>query len=84
MYATADGDLMPGVFTPAQHRALAAVLEDAGCPVAGLAAVADWPDLWAEAETLAGEPIRRRLHGARERRRGSRASPRRTCQWSGS
>jgi crotonobetainyl-CoA:carnitine CoA-transferase CaiB-like acyl-CoA transferase len=53
MYATAEGTLMPGVFTPAQHRALGAVLEAAGRPVAGLCAVADWDDLWARAEELA-------------------------------
>jgi crotonobetainyl-CoA:carnitine CoA-transferase CaiB-like acyl-CoA transferase len=53
MYATTEGRLMPGVFTPAQHRALGAVLEAAGQPMEGLCAVADWDDLWARADELA-------------------------------
>ncbi|MEM8823143.1 MAG: CaiB/BaiF CoA-transferase family protein [Pseudomonadota bacterium] len=52
-YATAECMLMPGAFTPRQHRRLGEVLEDLGHPIPALADCIDWPTTWAAAEPVA-------------------------------
>jgi crotonobetainyl-CoA:carnitine CoA-transferase CaiB-like acyl-CoA transferase len=51
-YQTRDGILRPGAFTQAQYRKLAVCLEDLGIDLPGAQSIGDWPDVWANADSL--------------------------------
>ena len=51
-YDTAEGTLVPGVFTPAQYRKLGRCLKMAGHPVSLLSECMDWPDVWRHSTEL--------------------------------
>ena len=51
-YETAEGTLVPGVFTPAQYRRLGHCLEAEGTPLPLLAACDDWPAVWQHGPAL--------------------------------
>lgn len=51
-YETLDGQLMPGAFRPAQYGKLDTCLGALGYQVDGLKSIRDWPDVWAQADTL--------------------------------
>ncbi len=51
-YQTLDGVLMPGAFTPAQYRKLAACLELIGINLSEARICRDWPDIWNNSDVL--------------------------------
>jgi crotonobetainyl-CoA:carnitine CoA-transferase CaiB-like acyl-CoA transferase len=51
-YHTADGELMLGIFTPAQNRRFWALLADEGVDAGKLGETEDWESLWNKADEM--------------------------------